>query len=84
MPFEIQLQLCWGKKKQEKWEGWVLEKATKKEGKGRMKEKRQKRKRAIEGCAAVCGRVSMGESEWACSTGASPPAVRDLHRLSFI
>lgn len=35
VPFEIQLQLCLGEKKkkkakQEKWEGWVLEKARRK------------------------------------------------------
>lgn len=35
-------------------------------------------------CVWLCVGVRVRKSEWACSIGASPPAVRDLHRLSFI
>lgn len=51
---------------------------TKTEDGGEEAEEKE-RKRAIEG-SGVSGRAS----ERGCSSGASPPTVRDLHRLSFI
>lgn len=82
VPFEIQLQLHSeeeGDKRNQRRRGeGVFKFPTKTEDGGEEAEEKE-RKRAIEG-SGVSGRAS----ERGCSSGASPPTVRDLHRLSFI